>query len=335
MVWIDPGVERFSGLPGGSLSASPQICIVGAGAVGLVYARFLRRAGAEVALLVKPEHAESCGKGFTLHRLGRGGRCDSERIDDLPVYTSVDELAEREFDQIWITVASDAMRNPWLGEVLDPSQDATVVMLQPDLEDRALALEHVAEDRLVQGLIGFLSFQSPLPKSPPLPEGIAYQLLPGMASGFDGARASEIVSLLKRGGFPARQTHDLTGRSAERSATTVPLIAGLEAASWSMAAFVSGPWLPRSIDASKEALAVVAKHLGRRPAPVRRILSPLPVRAALALARPLTPFDLEAYLCFHFTKVGPQTRLMLETYARLAEKFALESTALHALRLAL
>jgi 2-dehydropantoate 2-reductase len=59
------------------------------------------------------------------------------------------------------------------------------------------------------------------------------------------------------------------------------------------------------------------------------------VRAALALARPLTPFDLEAYLRFHFTKVGPQTRLMLETYARLAEKFALESTALHALRLAL
>jgi hypothetical protein len=320
---------------GGSLSASPQICIVGAGAVGLVYAQFLRRAGAAVALLVKPEHAETCGKGFTLHRLRRGGRRDSEHIDDLSIHTAVEGLAERRFDQIWLTVASDAMRKPWLGDVLGPSKDATVVILQPDLEDRALALEAIAEERLVQGLIGFLSFQSPLPQAPLLPEGIAYALLPGMASSFDGARAPEIVSFLKRGAFPARQTHDLVGRSAERSATTVPLIAGLEAAGWSIPDFVRGPWLPRSIDASKEALAAVAKHLGRRPAAVRHILSPLPVRAALALAPALTPFDLEAYLSFHFTKVGPQTRLMLETYERLAKTLALSSAALHALRSAL
>jgi 2-dehydropantoate 2-reductase len=59
------------------------------------------------------------------------------------------------------------------------------------------------------------------------------------------------------------------------------------------------------------------------------------VRVALTLARPLTPFDLEAYLSFHFTKVGAQTRLMLETYARLAEKSALSSAALNELRSAL
>jgi len=317
------------------LSASPQICIVGAGAVGLVYARFLRRAGAEVALLVKPEHAESCGKGFTLHRLGRGGRCDSERIDDLPVYTSGDELAEREFDQIWITVASDSMRAAWLSELLGGGGNATVVILQPDLDDRGLVLEHIPEDRLVHGLIGFLSFQSPLPLAPSLPAGIAYALLPGMASHFDGSRASDVAQLLKRGGMAARRTSDLVGSSAERSATTVPLLAGLEAAGWSIADFVRGPWLSRSIEASKEALAVVAVQLGRRPASVARILRPLPVRVALTLARPLTPFDLEAYLSFHFTKVGPQTRLMLQTYARHAEEAGLSKSALDGLRSAL
>jgi hypothetical protein len=61
----------------------------------------------------------------------------------------------------------------------------------------------------------------------------------------------------------------------------------------------------------------------------------LPVRAALALARSLTPFDLEAYLSFHFTKVGPQTRLMLETYAKRAEKSSISNAALHELRSAL
>jgi 2-dehydropantoate 2-reductase len=317
------------------LNAAPQICIIGAGAVGLVYAQYLRRAGAEVALLVKPEHAEVCTRGFALHQLKWGGRCDSERIDNLPIYTSADEFAERHFDQIWIAVASDAMRNTWLGEVMGRSKDATIVILQPDLDDRALVLEHVPEARLVQGLIGFLSFQSPLPRAPVLPKGIAYSLLPGMASNFDGARASEIVALLKRGGFAARQTDDLIAISAQRSATTVPLIAGLEVANWSIGGFVHGPWLSRSIDASKEAIAVVAAHLGRRPAAVRHILSPLPVRVALTLARPLAPFDLEAYLSFHFTKVAPQTRLMLETYSRIAEKFGLSSAALHELRSAL
>ncbi len=324
---LDEGVQ--------SLSARPQICIVGAGAVGLVYAQFLRRAGAEVALLVKPEHADRCGKGFTLHQLKWGGRRDREHIDDLQIHTSADEVRKQRFDQIWITVASDAIRSEWLGEVLGRSQNATVVMLQPDLDDRTLVLEHIAEERLVQGLIGFLSFQSPLPQAPLLPDGIAYSLLPGMASSFDGARASEIAALLRRGGFAARQTDDLIGSSAERSATAVPLIAGLEAADWSIAAFVRGPWLPRSIDASKEALNVVARHLGRRPAAVRHILAPLPVRAALTLARPLTPFDLEAYLRFHFTKVGPQTRLMLETYAKRAEESAQSSAALRELRSAL
>ena len=78
-----------------------------------------------------------------------------------------------------------------------------------------------------------------------------------------------------------------------------------------------------------------AVQLGRRPASVGRILRPLPVRVALALARPLTPFDLEAYLNFHFTKVGPQTRLMLQTYARHAEEAGLSKSALDVLRSAL
>ncbi len=317
------------------MKAKPQVCVVGAGAVGLVYAQFLHRAGCDVAMLVKPEHADRCGKGFALHRLSWGGRCESQRLDRVSVYTSAAEVAGQQFDQIWITVASDSRRAAGLRELLGGDGDATVVILQPDLDDRDLVLEHIPEERLVHGLIGFLSFQSPLPLAPELPAGIAYTLLPGIASSFDGSRASDVATLLKRGGMAARRTSDLVGSSAERSATTVPLLAGLEAAGWSIANFVRGPWLSRSLDASKEALAVVAVPLGRRPASVGRILRPLPVRVALTLARPLTPFDLEAYLNFHFTKVGPQTRLMLQTYARHAEEAGLSKSALDVLRSAL
>jgi len=312
-----------------------QVCVVGAGAVGLVYALYLHRGGARVALLVKREHAEACHKGFSLHRLKAGRRCDSDSLPEIPILTEVDEVTNGNFDQIWITVASDALRTPWLGELLGASGNATIVLVQPDLDDRRLILAHVSEQRLVQGLIGFLSFQSPLPRAPQFPAGIAYTLLPWSASTFDGPEARAVVAALRRGGFSARLGSDLPGRSAERSATTVPIVAGLEVAGWSIPAFGRGPWLAKSLAASREALAAVAATLRRPPAPFRRALHPMAVRLGLGAARRLAPFDLEAYLYFHFTKVGRQTRLMLETYATHARAAGLPSQALDRLRAAL
>ena len=314
---------------------SLRVCVVGAGAVGLVYTLYLHRGGARVSLLVKPEQADRCRKGWSLHHLRAGGRRHTEFVPELPILSEVDAAATGEFDQIWITVASDALRAPWLGQLLSASHRATVVLVQPDLDDRGLVLAHVPERRLVQGLIGFLSFQSPLPGTPDLPAGIAYSLLPFGASTFDGAEAGAVVSALRHGGFSARRGSDLVGRSAERSATSVPIVAGLEAAGWSLSAFSRGPWLGRSLSASREALATVAVTLDRPPAAIARVLHPLAVRLGLAAGRRLSPFDLEAYLRFHFTKVGAQTRLMLETYRAHAQAAGLPSEALQQLREAL
>jgi len=314
------------------IEALTRVCIVGAGAVALVYARYLQNAGAEVSLLVKPQYGDACRKGIQLHHFGYRGRIRDEQLVISQILTHVDEVAEGAFDQIWLTVASDALRGPWLDELLAASREAAVVLLQPDLDDRKLLLERVEEARLVQGLIGFLSFQSPLPRAPNLPEGIGYTLLPGSLNAFDGSRAEEVVALLRKGGMSARRQSDLPGRSAERSATTVPIIAGLEAAGWSIADFTAGPWLPLSLSASREALAVVSHSLSRPP---KRVAPRLAVAVALKLAPRLMPFDLEAYLEFHFTKVGPQTRLMLETWVRHARDAGLPASAMIELRDAL
>jgi 2-dehydropantoate 2-reductase len=314
------------------IEALTRVCIVGAGAVALVYARYLQNAGAEVSLLVKPQYGDACRKGFQLHHFGYRGRIRDEQLVISQILTHVDEVAEGAFDQIWLTVASDALRGPWLDELLAASREAAVVLLQPDLDDRKLLLERVEEARLVQGLIGFLSFQSPLPRAPNLPEGIGYTLLPGSLNAFDGSRAEEVVALLRKGGMSARRQSDLPGRSAERSATTVPIIAGLEAAGWSIAGFTAGPWLSLSLSASREALAVVSHSLSRPP---KRVAPRLAVAVALKLAPRFTPFDLEAYLEFHFSKVGPQTRLMLETWVRHARDAGLPASAMLELRDAL
>ena len=194
--------------------APTRVCIVGAGAVALVYARYLQNAGAEVSLLVKPQYGDFCRKGFQLHRFGYRGRIRDERLVISSILTRVDEVAEGAFDQIWLTVASDALREPWLDELLAASGEAVVVLLQPDLDDRMLLLERVEAARLVQGLIGFLSFQSPLPRAPNLPKGIGYTLLPGAGNVFDGSRADDVVAVLRTGGMSARRQSDLPGRSA-------------------------------------------------------------------------------------------------------------------------
>ena len=90
--------------------APTRVCIVGAGAVALVYARYLQNAGAEVSLLVKPQYRDFCRKGFQLHHFGYRGGIRDERLVVSSILTRVDEVAEGAFDQIWLTVASDALR---------------------------------------------------------------------------------------------------------------------------------------------------------------------------------------------------------------------------------
>jgi 2-dehydropantoate 2-reductase len=311
-----------------------RVLIVGAGAVGQVYGLHLRRGGARVSFLVKPAHAAWCQQGFALHRLRGRGRRESQSLDDVEILTDPADAAGLAWDEIWLAVASDALRGPWLASLLAGPSDATLVAVQPDLGDRALLLRHVPEARLVQGLIGFLSYQSPLPGDREPPPGIAYALLPPAAGHFAGspARVSPILAALARGGFRARAVGDLPADSAVRSAASVPVVAALELADWSLSRLRRSAVLGLGLRAAREAQAVVADAFGRRLSPLARLLHPLPVGLALPVAARLAPFDLEAFLRFHFTKVGPQTRLMLGTWCARGLAAGISTPALDELR---
>src|SRR5262249_9887240 len=81
--------------------------VVGAGAVGQVYGRALRRGGAEVAYLVKPKHAEAARRGFTIHPLpGAAGH-----FTDFSVLTE----PAGAWDAVILTVPTPPLRQPrWL-----------------------------------------------------------------------------------------------------------------------------------------------------------------------------------------------------------------------------
>ncbi len=287
--------------------------MVGAGAVGQVFGRHLQSGGAEVTFFVKETHRHEAERGFDLYPLNRRARTP-ERFAGFSVVTAAAEVAARRFDHVFLTVSSPALRGEWLGELLRAAGDATVVLLQPGFEDRALvAAAGVTPDRLVSGLIAFVSYAAPLPGETFPSPGMAYWFPPGAPSRFSGPtdRTSAVVQLLRRGGLPAKRHPDVPRVAAFPTAILTAYVAALERAGWSMSALVRGPELALAARGAREALSVLASSGARAPLLPRLLTSTFVLRLATWLLKRLAPFPLEAYLARHFTKVREQTRLLL------------------------
>jgi len=307
--------------------------VVGAGAVGQVFARHLQLGGAEVAFLVKEKYAAECRRGFTLYALNGRRKTTPLRLDGVGVVTSPAEAAARPWDQVYVTVSSTAIRaGSWLPELIAATGDATLISLQPGLHDRAVFLAHAAEERLVSGMISLISYQAPLPGETRFPEpGMAYWFPPMAPCPFSGAaaRVRAVVDALRRGQLPAKRHPDVPRAVAFPGALMMPQLVALEAAGWSFEALRRGHWLALAARGGAEAMDAVARELDTRPPLMLRLAArPLAMRIVLRAAGWVVPLPLETYLRVHFTKVADQTRLAMETYRDEAHKAALPSTAL-------
>jgi ketopantoate reductase len=312
--------------------------VVGAGAVGQPYGRHLHLGGAEVTFLVKPRHARELEGGMSLYPLNdRRHRTIPVRFREYELVTSAREVAASRWDQVYLTVSSTALRGDWLPELLAAVGDATIIALQPGLDDRALILRHLPEERLVAGLISLISYAAPLPGETRFPEpGVATWFPPLAPSPFSGPspRVDAVVAALRAGGFPARRHPDVGKLSGFPSALMMPYLVALEASGWTFAGLRAGGHLATAARAAREAMAAVATRHGRRPALLALAARPLVVRSGLWLGRLVVPLDLETYLRVHFLKVGDQTRMMMDRYVELAHEHGLEAGALEELRAA-
>lgn len=310
-----------------------KILVVGAGAVGQVYGRHLARAGHQVSFFVKAKHAPALADGLPLHRLGYL-RTESEHWRDFTVVSAVAEVADTVWDQVWLCMASDALRSELTQQVLAAAGAATVVCLQPGPEDAGWVREHLpAGAVLVQGLITFISYQSPLPGRTG-DAGIAYflsPLAPGMFSGPHQV-VQAVIGALHAGGMAAREVSDLEGASAGSEAVLNPLIAALEQHDWKLSGFAGSPLLALGREAGREALEILARDRGARVALQKMLLTPMANRLLLLVAPKVLPLELETYLQYHFTKVGQQTRDMLDSYIRIGERHDLPTENLRRLR---
>ncbi|RME72918.1 MAG: ketopantoate reductase, partial [Planctomycetota bacterium] len=298
--------------------------------------RHLQLGGAEIHFLVKPKHLPRLEGGAVLYPLNRrrAERWRPVRLEGYGLLTDPAEVGRSRWDQVWLCVPSTALREPWLETLAGGLGDATLVMLQPGLDDRERILgAGVAAGQLVQGLITLIAYFAPLPTESLATPGVAYWLPPGAKTPMSGerTRVDAVVSALRAGRCPAKVSEDVAVATAFGSAILMPHIAALELAGWRFATLRRGPLLPLARQASLEALAIAARHHGR-PVPWRaHLVRPLLVRLATRLAPWFVPFDLETYLRVHFTKVGAQTRQHLETLHRHGEALGIPTPALDTL----
>jgi 2-dehydropantoate 2-reductase len=161
---------------------------------------------------------------------------------------------------------------------------------------------------------------------------VAYWVPPLGAAPFSGsrARALAVVAALRAGGQPARLHPDVPGLVGFPSAIMMAYLLALEAGGWRLDGL--GRMGGRAGQAAREAIAVVARRVQRRPLLIGLASRPFTVRAGLWLGRRVIPLDLETYLREHFTKVGDQTRLMVAQYIDAGRASGLPVAALEGLR---
>lgn len=315
-----------------------RILVVGAGATGTVFGNALQRGGARVDFYVREHHRQRLSRPLALHRIGLIARRD-EQLAGFRAFCQPSEFAGENWDQVWFTTPSDALRQPWLDRFLPATGRATLVVLQPDPEDIDWIRTHGGnEHRIVQGTIQFSAWQSPLPHEPAERAGISY-LLPPLAPGAlfeDSVESQTIAATLRRGGMRVALRNDLPAHAARMAAVLVPLMAGLEVAGWKFDRYTEHEALALALAAAHEAVAAESARFSVPPPMALRGLVNRPLtRLALQLAPWMPGFDAEAFLASHFRKVDRQTRQMLETYARHAQEHRLPREALERLRAAL
>lgn len=201
--------------------------------------------------------------------------------------------------------------------------DATIMGIQPGLDDREFVARRFGVERVVWGMFAIMAWATD--------DGVAYYRPPFGALPLSGPRkrVQPLIDAFRRGGLPARMHPDVPRALAFGGALLDLHMVALECARFQFST-LSGdrPLIADAHMAIGEALAVAAHVRGGRPPFALRLVRPWMTRLLLRVLPRLVPFDLEQYLRRHYTKVADQTIAGLRQYITLAEREQLPHRAL-------
>jgi len=309
--------------------------VIGAGAVGQVFARHLHLGGSNISFFARSERASRLRQGLVFYHLNRhDARRRPIHFEAFDVLTEYSQIGSRIWDQIYFCVPSNALRGGLLKQIGQRSGDATIIKLQPGIGDQRLFTEHFEESRLVTGMVSFVSYAAPLPQEKVIPPGMAYWFPPLLKSRFSRSRdrVQEVVKVLKDGGLPAQVHPDVEPLVTFMLAVQAPLTAGLECSGWSFEQFRRSHLLKVACRAIKQATAIVANYLQSEPPRFMGALNCSLIRLGFSILPRRFPFDLELYLAAHYAKLHEQSCQHLDEYIEQATIAGLALDSLQELR---
>jgi hypothetical protein len=307
----------------------PNILLIGAGAVGQAYGFHLQQGGAEVTFFVREKYRTELAEGLLVSCLS-GKHKGSHRFSGYELCTTVAEVAATDWDQVWLCISSPALYGDWLAPLIDAIGQASLIMLQPGMNDYEHVTALVPRERVVYGMITLASFHAPLAGGAGDP-AMTWWFPPFSSAPFSGEseRTQPIVKLLKRGGMAAKHVRDVVPQMRIGSGILMPVIAALEAAGWQFTTIRTGGFLSWAGQAARTATQVSIP--GRQRFFIWFVTQSWVLRLIILLAPLVAPFNLQAMLKAHFVKVGDQTRAMLNVYIDRATQRDLKTDALRTL----
>ena len=308
-----------------------KVLIVGCGAVGQVLGFYLRKSGANLCFLARPESAGNLKQaldqgGLPLFQISHFRRQDPvcHRLTDDQRAARRSGQARGNPDQIWFTTPSTVLHTPWFLEFLNKVPSKRVLCFPPEGERSEFYPEGGDKDRLVFGGITFIAWQGDLDGGGGMPEAVNYWLPPLIQIPLIGAEdaCNEVAALIRKGGLrPSIQKAGFGKAQSSTSGLLSSFVAGLELSGWSFQAYRKSPWMKIAAGCSREA---ISGQLAGKSSTTRFLLELISSTAGFYLATlflPLLfPFDFEKYLKFHYTKTREQTLSLLNVYINDGEK---------------
>jgi len=303
-----------------------KILLVGAGAVGQVFGKFLADAGNDISFLIKEKYVDEMAKGVVLYNLNRDSkRIAPQRFSSYKTLTSWQDAAAHTWDMIVLCIPTTALHSDgfdFAGLKL-ALKNSTLVILQPGPAGMELVKQHIAETQIVQGMITLWSYPTPLPGEQTALPGMAYWTPPLAPMPFAGQdeRRSAVVQTFIRAKIKAKSVQDLSARSLYVMAVFKVFLTALEASGWTFDAMrQDAAMIERMLKANQEAFqSISAKHQVKLPV-WSKWVAPWMVKSFLRVAPWIAPVDLEQLLQTHFTKLKPQTKLFVNTYIEHAQE---------------
>lgn len=312
-----------------------RVLVVGGGAIGQVFGRYLQAGGADVSFLLKPRYVEDAKEGWDIHHYGVAGLRPRQHLKPTNVFTDHRQLRAHTFDQIWLCVSSPAIRSGMLEQLNQSCPHAVWVSFQPGIEDREYLIKRVPANKLIIGLVNFIAYQAPLYGEEVWPAGIAYFIPPFSLTQFTGPEpyASAVANMLQKGGMRAGVRPDTAAMARFGSSVLIPLVIALECSGWSWSQLRSNAALVTLMVAVITDLQhAIEKSMGVLPGSFGMAQKPFAWKLALFAAPKVASFPLEEYFKHHFLKVRNQTDQMIDDFAQLCRDNAIVPRSLEALR---